>query len=342
MTRSNVPVRLGQRAPRVLLQRTCTRSRDARWRAAHSAPTSMRQRALVDRHHLARPAPRRRQIAKAPTNEYASSTRRPCASCSTRARRRPLVEVEARLLPELERDAERAGRARPSRASARRSPRTTPEAGSNFSIFAVAALVRSTIARGDEHAPRAPRAPAPRAASCRWCRAGRRATSPNRSTMSPGSPSPSACTSRKPVVCVARQPQRRPQRHSPLQPRVEEGGVEPRLLVANQQAHRDRRSRRVEAAPEQVAARIDDAHLVTGRRTSLHALDGLRIHPGVPHPHGLHVPWLEADDRHGARHPRARRAPRRASRAAPRVPGRGVNGRRRRPALPYGGPRTAR
>ena len=78
--------------------------------------------------------------------------------------------------------------------------------------------------------------------------------------------------------------------------------VQVRLGVARQQAHRDRRSRRVEASTEEIPARIEDAHLVACRRTPLDTVDGLCVNPGVAHPDGLDVPWFQGDFGRGRRH----------------------------------------
>ena len=83
-----------------------------------------------------------------------------------------------------------------------------------------------------------------------------------------------------------------------LESLAKEGGVDLRLGVANEQADRDRRSRRVEAATEEVATRVDDAHLVAGCRTAVDGVDGLRVDPRMPGPDGLHVTGLEADRGH--------------------------------------------
>jgi hypothetical protein len=79
---------------------------------------------------------------------------------------------------------------------------------------------------------------------------------------------------------------------------AKKGAVDLRLGVANQKTNRDRRSRRVEAAAEEIAARVDDAHLVAGCRTAIDGVDGLRVDPWMPGPDGLHVTGLEADRGH--------------------------------------------
>ena len=62
---------------------------------------------------------------------------------------------------------------------------------------------------------RAPRAPAPRAASSRWCRAARRARRRTGRRPAPAARRPRRAPGGSPSVCVAGQPQRRPERQRP-------------------------------------------------------------------------------------------------------------------------------
>ena len=177
------------------------------------------------------------------------------------------------------------------------SPRTTPDAGSKPSILAVWWLVRSTIDRGETH--------------------GRERLEDHGFTLlhadgpeldrehvavavddEPGHPVALGVEEAQAGRVVARQAERSAQRLSSLEALPEERGVDLRLGVANEKANRDRRSRRVEAAPEEVAAGIDDAHLVAGCRTSIDGVDRLRVDPRMPGPDGLHVTGLQPDGRH--------------------------------------------
>src|SRR5262249_35393113 len=109
----------------------------------------------------------------------------------------------------------------------------------------------------------------------------------------------------QPVACgIRRRPEAELQSRleGALEPRSEEGGVDGRRLVAHEHAHRDRRSRRVEPAPQHVAAWVDDLHLVAAGRP-LHALDGLRVNPRMTGPYGLNVTGLETNRSHEACYP---------------------------------------
>src|SRR6185312_4692240 len=82
-------------------------------------------------------------------------------------------------------------------------------------------------------------------------------------------------------------------------PLVKEAPVEARLFVTGKDPHDDGGFWRVEAAPEHIAARIDDAHLVARRGAPLDPVHRLGVNPGVSGPHRLHVTGLQMDGGHG-------------------------------------------
>ena len=73
---------------------------------------------------------------------------------------------------------------------------------------------------------------------------------------------------------------------------AEERRVDAGLGVANDEADRDRRSRRVKPAPEEVPAWVHDSHLVAPLRRILDLIDRLRIDPRMSRPDRLDVARL--------------------------------------------------
>ena len=66
-------------------------------------------------------------------------------------------------------------------------------------------------------------------------------------------------------------------------------GVDRRVAVAHEHAHRNGRAGRVEAAPDEVAPRIEHLDLVSRDGAPFDAQDRLLVHPRVAGPHGLDV-----------------------------------------------------
>ena len=102
------------------------------------------------------------------------------------------------------------------------------------------------------------------------------------------------------MVCVARQPQRRAHRAAPAR---RDRGRTPRRGASRRReragapgspipASRSPRPRRF---PRGSTTLTSSPAVAPPSTRSI----GLRVHPGVARPDGLHVPWLEADRRHG-------------------------------------------
>ncbi len=225
-----------------------------------------------------------------------SKTRRPRASCSTRAAERTLVEVEARLLAEIEGDAKAQaalGELEGREALAQHDPRSGLEPLHLRRRVTRSVDNRSRRQDGRERLEHERLAPL-------------HADGPelNREDVAvpvddePGHPVALGVKEAQAGGVVVGQAERRAQRSRSLEALAEERGVDLRLGVANEQAHRDRGSRRVKAAAEEVATRIDDAHLVARCRTLVDGVDRLRVDPRMPGPDGLHVTGLQADRRH--------------------------------------------
>ena len=294
MTRSNDP-RASASARRASSFTNVTRS-PTPFIAAHSRADLDRRGALVDGDDLARPAARRGDREGAHEGvrvEHALAARELLDARAERA----LVEVEARSSGRARAGCESAGRARRTRAPRGSRPGRRRRRGSKPSILAV--CVARSVDDGPRREDRRERLEDQRLAPLH-------ADGPELDREhvpvavddEPGQPVALGVNEAQAGRVVARQSERRAQRQGSLEARAKERRVDLRRGVANEEAHRDRRSRRVEAAAEEVAARIDDAHLVARCRTSVDCVDRLRVDPGMPRPDGLHVTGLEANRRH--------------------------------------------
>ena len=197
MTRSKPRprARLLEGLPRVLARRSgCGR------RGRSSARTRRRPRARPRSRRPRAPRPRRPRAAaseKVPTNANASSTRLPARELLDARPERALVEVEARLLPEREGDdVAQAALGEAERVDARRRRARRRSAG--LEALELGGARRGAIDDGArrERGARARRRSTPSRSFTPMVLSCTASTSPKTSTVSDGSPSPSAWTSR--------------------------------------------------------------------------------------------------------------------------------------------------
>jgi hypothetical protein len=83
-----------------------------------------------------------------------------------------------------------------------------------------------------------------------------------------------------------------------LEARAKERRVGRGVPISQQDSNGNSGARRIEAAADEVAARVDNRELVAGYRSSLDAQDGLFVDPRMAGPNRLNVSRLEGERRH--------------------------------------------